>query len=82
MFGNGKLGEVTDDDAEWIEKSVAKMRSEQHRDELREGATQMVMAMVASGRVDPTDDAALRAAVAQAVKASLTVRVEVRNLIQ
>lgn len=82
MFGNGKLGEVNDSDLEWIEQSVANMRSEQHRDELREGTTQMVMAMVASGRVDPTDDAALRAAVAQAAKANLIVRVEVRRLIK
>ena len=82
MFGRGKREEVKDDEMDWIEKSVAKMRSEKHRDELREGTTQMVMAMVASGRVDPTDEAALRAAVAQAAKASLTVRLEVRSLIK
>lgn len=82
MFGRGKREHEDDPDMDWIEKSVAKMRSEKHRDELREGTTQMVMAMVASGRVDPTDEAALRAAVAQAAKASLTVRLEVRSLIK
>lgn len=82
MFGRGKLGEVKDDEMDWIEQSVANMRSEKHRDELRKGTTQMVMAMVASGRVDPTDEAALRAAVAQASKANLIVRLEVRSLIK
>lgn len=83
MFGRGKrVQEVDDDDQKWIEESVAKMRSEKQRDELRKLTTDLVVAMVASGRVDPTDDAALRAAVAQAADAAKIVRVEVRSLIK
>lgn len=82
MFGRGKRVQEVDDDQKWIEEAAAKIRSERQRDELRKLTTDLVVAMVASGRADPTDEAALRAAVAQAVKAAQVVNSEVRNLIQ
>lgn len=80
MFGRGERDD--DDDQKWIEESVAKMRSEKHRDELRKLTTNLVVALVASGKVDLEDRAALRAAVSEAGRAARDISRDVMELIQ
>lgn len=60
-------------DDSWIEPAIAKQKANERTKRIREIATEIVTNMVAKGDLDPSDDAALRAAVIQAGKDAAAV---------